>query len=124
MRKILATLLALIMMISAIPLTIVHAATVTAPTTLSDGTEIVLTSITDGTMTNPGTGEANISKFASEFDNTTKTIFDDVSSIDTTKCSGMLLRVDSETSSSPQWRFWFTYESGATYGVDKKTFYW
>ena len=51
MRKILATLLALIMMISAIPLTIAHAATVTAPTTLSDGTEIVLTSITDGTLT-------------------------------------------------------------------------
>ena len=124
MRKILATLLALIMMISAIPLTIAHAATVTAPTTLPDGTEIVLISITDGTLTNPGTNESNISKFASEFDNTTKTIFDDISSIDTTICSGMLLRVDSETSNSPQWRFWFTYESGATYGVDKKPFYW
>ena len=125
MRKILATILALMMIIAAIPLTMVHAATVTAPTTLSDGTEIVLTPITDGTMTNKGDNVA-VSKSASDFDGTNKTIFDGNNIIDTTQCKGMLMRVDTaEGYSNPQWYIIITYkDKKTTYNVKKQPYKW
>ena len=124
MRRFLSVALVMLMVISVLPMTFINsAAAVAAPTTLPDGSQMSLTPVTDGTMTNPGTGEANISKFASQFDNTTKTVFDNGNIIDTTTCKGMLLRVDS-TKSQTQWRFIVTYADGTTYEVRKQPFSW
>ena len=105
MRKILAILLVLIMMISAIPLTLVHAAEVTAPTTLSDETEIVLTSITDGTMTKKDGvhGSAWTKGMTSNYN-----IFDG-RAFDLSKCSGLLFKVTQTGENQLYLRFFLNF---------------
>ena len=113
MRKFLSAtsiLLVLLTVVAMVPFTLATSATVAAPTTGPDGAEMVLTSITDGTMTAPGTNVA-ISKRATEFDGTTKTVFDNGNTINPTKCQGMLFRVDS-TLNKVQWYFVFEFSDG------------
>ena len=122
MRKILAILLVLIMMISAIPLTLVHAAEVTAPTAFPNTTdEWVLTPITDGTFT-----ASNTTKWATSFDGATQSLFDNENVVDLTKVTGMIFKADS-VSSYLQWYFNIRFSDGTAeqkLKADSKPFYW
>lgn len=127
MRKFLSAisiLLVLLTVATMIPFTFAAFAAVAAPTTTPDGEKMVLTPVTDGTLTNKGDNVA-VSLYASQFEGTTKTVFDNGNLIDTTTSKGMLMRVDTaEGMGNPQWYVIVTYEDGTTYDVRKQPFSW
>lgn len=100
-KKFFVTLLAMVMILMAIPMTTAYAADdITVPTVFPNSTEEwVLTPITDGTFT---TGKG--AQFASQFTGATKSIFDDGNTVNLDHVTGMIFRVDA-TKSVLQWYF-------------------
>ena len=125
MRKFLSVALVAIMVLSMLPMTFINsAAAVSAPTTLPDGTQMALTSVTDGTATYT----KKSSKWVKNFENATKTVFDDGNIIDTSNCKGMLFKIETTSGASALFQFYFNFkdENGTSQQVkgNSVNFYW
>ena len=125
MRKFLSVVLVTIMVLSMLPMMFINSsAAVVAPTTLPDGTQMALTSVTDGTATYT----QKSSKWVKNFENATKTVFDDGNIIDTSNCKGMLFKIETTSGASALFQFYFNFkdENGTSQQVkgNSVNFYW
>ena len=125
MRKFLSAtsiLLVLLTVVAMVPFTLATSGAASAPTAPPDGSEWVLTQITDGAFT--ATGKKAM--FATDFTGTTKTVFDNGNSVKLEHVTGMIMKVES-TKSKLQWYFnAIQYADGTTQKMtaSNKDFYW